>query len=67
MLNVGVSTVMSPVTHTAEVAVNRASIRESFSAPFQEKGRYRTTVPRAIMARKYEKRNNFSDCRTLLK
>lgn len=41
-----------PVTQTAEVAVNRASIRPHERPGGEEKGRYRRNVPSAITAAK---------------
>ena len=43
-----VSTVMSPVTHTAEVAVKNASMNPSLPGPFHAAGRKRRIVPTAI-------------------
>ena len=49
--NVAVSTVMSPVTHTAETAVNRAGIRVSAASGAWEAGSISSPAPRRITAR----------------
>lgn len=47
---VGVSTTTRPVTHTALVAVNRATMKGALSPPAREIGRRSRSVPRAIAA-----------------
>jgi hypothetical protein len=48
---VGVSTTMSPVTHTADVAVNRASSGWVQTRSTDETGSVRSTVPRKMATR----------------
>jgi len=60
-LNCEVSTVISPVTHVAEVAVNKASMKERRLFPSQAKGNSSKIVPTIISIIKYAKRINFSD------
>ena len=51
-----VSTVARPVTHTAEVAVNSASMSRRRPSPFQQKGSQRISAPTRMTPVKYENR-----------
>ena len=64
--NRAVSSVIKPVTHTAEVEVNNASVNVIFSFPFQAAGNESKPAPMKISRIKNEKSMTFSELKYIL-